>query len=269
MPGFSPLTAEIPADVLERLTDEAEYIMNNYIDKSWKPAFKANQNELIWALYKVEKTKLKFPSLKILPETQEEWFSVFKTVPLTSILLVILGQDPYPGYDSAGKSFACGAAFSTHESQDITNSLTNVFRRIKESLNVSFEPKTGSLSGWMQQGVFLLNASLTVIEGDLNVPDSGPGSMTPDKGNDCWSQFISCVVSSIVAFSKKTPFLLWGSQAKLVLHLANIKGVVKLESGHPSYYEHFKTCNHFIEANDKLKENKKKPIDWTRTVATT
>lgn len=255
MAPFSPLTAEIPEELLDELRQKVEYIIDNYIHESWVAAFQRAESELIWALYKIHNIKKEKPNVVIFPEKEEEWFAIFKSVPLDAVSVVILGQDPYPHRDRYGIPYACGMSFSSHLGQDIPHSLRNIFKRIEETCKLTLKQVDGYLGGWAEQGVFLLNTCLTVIEG-------APGSMMQMSNNDVWTPFIGEIIFAIVSEYKYTPFLLWGRPAQQYVAMCGVKMVNKLEANHPAYS--FNDCNHFVEANEILKDKKRKPIDWSR-----
>ncbi|WP_291870785.1 uracil-DNA glycosylase [Maribacter sp.] len=182
------------------------------------------------------------------PEKQNIW-AAFNHCNLEDIKVVIIGQDPYHG-----KGQANGLCFSVKDGVRHPPSLVNIFKEIALDLNVPY-PESGNLERWAKQGVLLLNATLTVREGE-------PGSHQK-KG---WETFTDAVIKIISDSRKDVVFLLWGGYAKKKAKLVDKAKHHILESGHPSplsanrgYWfgnKHFGTCNQFIH-------NKKgKKISW-------
>ena len=183
-----------------------------------------------------------------MPQTIVE--KIAKT-PFHQVKVVIVGQDPYHG-----KGQAHGLSFSVPEGIGQPPSLKNIFRELKEDLGIS-EPSTGCLTSWAEQGVLLLNATLTVRASE---PKSHYG-----KG---WERFTDAVISQLALREDPVIFVLWGASAqekcKTVLQHINKERVV-LTAAHPSpfsAYNGFFGCRHFSKINDHLKRWGKRPIDW-------
>lgn len=176
-------------------------------------------------------------------------FHAFARTPYDQVKVVIVGQDPYHG---AGQ--AHGLSFSVPCGIPPPPSLKNIFKELEDDVDID-TPDTGCLTSWAQQGVLLLNATLTVEAGK---PKSHHG-----KG---WEQFTDAVVAKLGLRKKPIVFLLWGRSAKeKCAHLINSTQHVVLTAAHPSPYsvhEGFFGCHHFSKANEYLKKWGETPINW-------
>lgn len=175
-------------------------------------------------------------------------FNAFESVAPQDIKVVILGQDPYHG---AGQ--AHGLSFSVPNGIPIPKSLINIFKEIESDLGTP-PPNNGNLQRWAHQGVFLLNAALTVQAGK-------PSS----HQNSGWLSFTDRVIEIISESQQNVVFMLWGNFAKEKAHLINSSKHLILTSTHPSPFsahKGFLGSKQFSKANDYLIKNGKKPIDW-------
>ena len=175
-------------------------------------------------------------------------FNAFKYTPYENVKAVILGQDPYHG---AGQ--AHGLCFSVKEGVVPPPSLKNIFKEMQSDLGIAL-PKSGTLTKWAQQGVMLLNTTLTVREGR---PLSHKG-----KG---WEIFTDEVIKKLNEKTEPVAFILWGgnARAKKPLITNPIHGI--FETVHPSplsAYGGFFGCKHFSKVNEFLSSRKIEPIDW-------
>ena len=178
-------------------------------------------------------------------------FSAFDFCPINNLKVVIIGQDPYHGVDQAN-----GLCFSVNKGITHPPSLINIFKEIEVDLSFKFENNKGDLSKWAEQGVMLLNATLTVRH-------NSAGS----HQNKGWEIFTDKVIEVISNETNNTVFLLWGSFAKQKKKLIDIEKHKVLESGHPSplsanrgYWfgnKHFSKCNDYLDSFGKSK------IDWS------
>ena len=178
-------------------------------------------------------------------------FSAFNFCPINNLKVVIIGQDPYHGVDQAN-----GLCFSVNKGITHPPSLINIFKEIEVDLGFKFENNKGDLSKWAEQGVMLLNATLTVRH-------NSAGS----HQNKGWEIFTDKVIEVISNETNNTVFLLWGSFAKQKKKLIDIEKHKVLESGHPSplsankgYWfgnKHFSKCNDYLDSIGKSK------IDWS------
>lgn len=176
-------------------------------------------------------------------------FNAFYTTDLPDIKVVILGQDPYHGPNQAN-----GLAFSVNLGINVPPSLNNIFKEIERSLNITANKRNGDLTRWSNQGVFLLNAVLTVEKGK-------PRS----HQNFDWQKFTDKVITHISQEANNVVFVLWGEFAKRKEPL--IKNTSKhliLKSGHPSPFSENRFFNnrHFILINEYLEKHNKETIDF-------
>ena len=174
-------------------------------------------------------------------------FNAFKYTPYSSVKAVILGQDPYHNEGQAH-----GLCFSVQKGVELPPSLVNIYKELKSDLGI--EPsKSGCLTKWAENGVFLLNSTLTVRAGQAN-SHSGCG----------WQQFTDEVIKILAAREKPMVFLLWGGNARSKKKLISGNHLV-LECAHPSplsAYNGFFGCKHFSKTNQFLIEHGETPIDW-------
>lgn len=177
-------------------------------------------------------------------------FNAFTLCSLSDLKVVIIGQDPYHG-----KGQANGLAFSVHEGIPHPPSLINIFKELQTDLGVPY-PQSGDLSSWATQGVLLLNATLTVREGQAG-----------SHQNLGWEQFTDFVIQTISNECADVVFLLWGGYARKKKSLIDAQKHLILESGHPSPLSanrgYWFGNQHFSKANRYLASKGKNPIDWT------
>ena len=187
-------------------------------------------------------------SSKTIYPPYDEIFNAFKLTPLSNVKVVILGQDPYHEEGQAH-----GLAFSTPEGRPIPRSLKNIFKEINAEYGYPI-PNSGCLEKWAEQGVFLLNTVLTVEDGNAN------------SHSKCgWQTFTDNVIEILNGQDQPIVFLLWGKQAEKKKELITNDSHLVLITSHPSPFSArrgFLGCNHFKLANDYLKKNNKKEIDW-------
>jgi uracil-DNA glycosylase len=189
----------------------------------------------------------------ILPP-KHQWFAAFEHVALDDIKVVIIGQDPY-----FNPKQAMGLAFSVARQQRIPPSLNNIYQEIQNDLGHA-KPTHGDLTEWAQQGVFLLNASLTVQEGS-------PGSHLKHG----WQQFTSACIDLLNKEKKQIVFLVWGAFAKKVCHNVDEMQHKVIKTSHPSPLGAHKSNSTtpaffgsrcFSQANQWLIKHDIKPIQW-------
>ena len=171
--------------------------------------------------------------------------------PLDAVKVVILGQDPYHGPGQAH-----GLCFSVQRGVPPPPSLVNIFKELQADLGLP-RPTHGDLSSWAQQGVLLLNATLTVEDG-LAGSHAGAG----------WAGVTDAVVAAVAAKPEPCVFLLWGShaqaKARSVTGLASSPHLI-LTAPHPSplsAHRGFLGCRHFSQANAFLAAKGRGAIDW-------
>ena len=176
-------------------------------------------------------------------------FSALNNCVFEKVKLVILGQDPYHNPNQAN-----GLAFSVPENITHPPSLVNIFKEIQQDLNTSY-PVSGDLMKWVNQGVLLLNSTLTVKK-------NSPGS----HQNKGWEDFTDEIINIISLRKKNIVFLLWGNYAKKKSKLIDQNKHLILSSGHPSPLSanrgYWFGNKHFSKANQYLKENNIVEIEW-------
>ena len=175
-------------------------------------------------------------------------FNAFDTTPLPQVKVVILGQDPYHQPNQA-----MGLSFSVPHGVAIPPSLRNVYKELARTMEGFVIPNHGDLTHWAQQGVFLLNAVLTV-EQSRAASHAGLG----------WQNFTDAVIRTISERNEGVVFMLWGNFAKKKAELIDAHRHHILTAVHPSPLAGggFAGCNHFALANELLVKQGKQPIDW-------
>ena len=177
-------------------------------------------------------------------------FNAFNLTPFDRVKVVIIGQDPYhnPGQ-------AEGLSFSVPHGTACPPSLLNIYKEIHSDMGLDLSKKDGSLEGWARQGVFLLNAVLTVRAGQ---PTS--------HSSIGWSEFTDAVIRTLSERRSGLVFLLWGNFAKSKKPLIDLSKHHVLEAAHPSPLARgaFFGCRHFSKTNDILLEQGLQPIDWSK-----
>ena len=221
--------------------------MKAQIEQSWKKELENEFNKPYFTslTYFLREEYL---SKEIYPQ-EKEIFSAFNYCSIKDVKVVIVGQDPYHG-----KGQANGYCFSVNEGQKHPPSLMNIFKEIEKELGIPY-PKSGDLARWASQGVFLLNATLTV--------ESGMAGSHQKQG---WETFTDSVIETINKSTEKVVFMLWGGFAKKKGKKINRNKHLVLESGHPSPLSanrgYWFGNNHFSLCNIFLKKEGKKEIDW-------
>ncbi|NOT37005.1 MAG: uracil-DNA glycosylase [Saprospiraceae bacterium] len=174
-------------------------------------------------------------------------FNAFNTTAFEKVKVVILGQDPYHN-----EGEAMGLSFSVPKAKKIPPSLQNIYKENKSDLGFEI-PTHGDLSSWAQQGVLLLNASLTVIQ---NSPNS--------HSKIGWYQFTDAAISKLSSLRTNLVFMLWGNFAKQKKILIDPNKHLILEAAHPSPLAGgaFFGCKHFSRCNEYLREKGIVEIDW-------
>lgn len=176
-------------------------------------------------------------------------FNAFDTTPFEEVKVVILGQDPYHGPGQAN-----GLCFSVNNGVSFPPSLRNIFKEIKEDVGVDI-PFSGNLERWAQQGVLLLNATLTVR--------AGQAGSHQNKG---WETFTDAVVEKLNRKKTGLVFLLWGAYAQNKGKIIDTRKHYVLKSRHPSPLSANQGGwfgqKHFSQTNEYLKSIGKTPIVW-------
>ena len=217
------------------------------IEESWRTALQTEFDQPYFStliqFLKAEKTKGKtiYPPGSLI-------FNAFDTTPLSQLKVVILGQDPY-----IKPNQAMGLSFSVPKGIRTPPSLKNIYKELNADLGVPIV-NHGDLTAWANQGVFLLNAALTV--------EAGKSGSHLKKG---WGQFTDAVIRLISTERTNIVFMLWGNFAKAKGVLIDEEKHLVLKAAHPSplaggaYFG----SKHFSQANAYLESNGLSPIDWT------
>ena len=216
------------------------------IEKSWQEVLQVEFDKPYFESL-VSFVKQEYASNTIFPPAGQI-FNAFNTCPFNNVKVVILGQDPYHGPGQAQ-----GLCFSVNDGIQFPPSLQNIFKEITSDLGIP-APKTGNLTRWAEQGVLLLNATLTVRA-------SQAGSHQ-GKG---WEEFTDAVIKTISEKAENVVFILWGSYAIKKKALINASKHCILTAPHPSplsSYRGFFGCKHFSQTNTYLTSKGKQPIEW-------
>jgi len=216
------------------------------LEDSWKEKLKDEFEkpyfqELIAFVKNEYKTKTVYPPGPYI-------FRALNECPFEKVEVVIIGQDPYhtPGV-------ANGLAFGAAEGQRIPPSLLNIYKEISNEFGTKM-PASPNLERWAKQGVLLLNATLTVRKGEAGSHQH--------KG---WEQFTDAIIKKVSEDKDHLVFLLWGAFAQKKAELIDQNKHLVLMSAHPSPFSAdrgFFGNGHFKKANEYLKENGKKEIEW-------
>jgi len=220
--------------------------MDVKIESSWKqvlqPEFDKDYFVKLTEFVRNEyKTRLTFPPASLI-------FNAFDQCPFDQVKVVIIGQDPYHGDGQAH-----GLCFSVNDGVAFPPSLLNIFKEIERDLGKSM-PTSGNLIRWAQQGVLLLNATLTV-----------QAHMAGSHQNRGWEAFTDAAIRKLATEKEHLVFMLWGSYAQKKGDFIDSNRHLVLKSVHPSplsAYRGFIGNNHFSLANKYLQENGQTPINW-------
>jgi uracil-DNA glycosylase len=221
--------------------------MDVKIHESWKNILqqefdKPYFGELVEFLHreKREKKTIYPPGPKI--------FNAFDLTPFENVRVVILGQDPYHGPGQAE-----GLSFSVPHGVKLPPSLQNIYKEIESDTGISTAGRDGSLAHWAEQGVFLLNAVLTVR-----------ASEPTSHSKIGWTTFTDSVIKAISDHKEGVVFLLWGNYARSKRDLIDRSKHYVLEAAHPSPLARgaFFGCRHFSQTNNILLARGENPINW-------
>lgn len=221
-------------------------IMDVKISPAWKSAL-APEFDKPYFQELVSFVKQEYTTATIYPPGKEI-FSAFDHCDFDAVRVVIIGQDPYHGEGQAN-----GLCFSVRDGVRHPPSLKNIFKEIHNDLGKPI-PQSGDLSRWAEQGVLLLNATLTVRS-------SSPGS----HQNKGWEQFTDAVIKHISDTKKNVVFLLWGAYAQKKGEVIDRSKHLVLMSAHPSPFSAdrgFFGNKHFSKTNAYLKSKGFEEIDW-------
>ena len=185
---------------------------------------------------------------KVIYPSMYDIFNALKATPYHKVKAVILGQDPYHGQGQAH-----GLCFSVQKGVQPPPSLQNIFKELQSDIGMPI-PKGGYLQPWAEEGVLLLNTTLTV-RGGQPLSHKGQG----------WETFTDAVINALNQKEEPIVFLLWGSPARAKKALLNNPRHLILEAPHPSplsAYHGFFGCKHFSKCNRFLAQNGIAPIRW-------
>lgn len=231
---------------MESLSKWTDKIMNVKIEQSWKDAL-SGEFDKDYFIKLTDFVRNEYLSGKAIYPAPANIFNAFNLCPLDKVKVVIIGQDPYhePGQ-------AHGLCFSVLPPTKIPPSLVNIYKEIENDLG---HPSVthGDLTYWAEQGVLLLNATLTV-QAHLAASHAGKG----------WEQFTDAVIRA-VAKQDNIVYMLWGSYAQKKAEFVNPDKNLILKSVHPSPLSAsrgFFGNHHFSRANQYLVEHGKTPIEW-------
>lgn len=222
--------------------------MTALINESWKAVladeFEKPYMKDLKAFLQREKQegKVIFPSGPLI-------FNAFNHTPFNDVKVVILGQDPYHGNGQAH-----GLSFSVQKGVSVPPSLRSIYKELQSDISGFVVPQHGELTQWADQGVLLLNATLTVRKAE-------PASHQK-KG---WETFTNQAIKSLSEKRSGLVFLLWGKNAQAKIPLIDEKKHTILTAAHPSpysAYSGFFGCRHFSKTNEILANQGQTPVNW-------
>ncbi len=221
--------------------------MDVKIEQSWKEHL-TQEFEKPYFSTLIEFVKTEFSSTKVYPPGKFI-FHAFDKCTFDNTKIVILGQDPYHGYNQAN-----GLSFSVNDGVAMPPSLQNIFKEIRDDLGNPI-PKSGNLERWAEQGVLLLNSTLTVRAGEAGSHQK--------KG---WETFTDAVIKSVSDQKENVVFMLWGKYAQDKGAVIDASKHLILKAKHPSpmaaNYGGWFGTKHFSQANDYLISKGLEPIKW-------
>ena len=188
-----------------------------------------------------------YETKKVYPK-KSDIFKCFELTDFHDVKVIILGQDPYHQVNQAH-----GLCFSVNKGIKVPPSLVNIYKEIHSDIGINI-PNHGDLTKWAQEGVLLLNTIMSVV-------DSKPMA----HANKGWEIFTDRVIKKLNDDDTPKVFLLWGSPSRKKKALITNPKHLILETVHPSplsAYNGFFGCKHFSKANEFLKNNNRKEINW-------
>ncbi|MBO4621861.1 MAG: uracil-DNA glycosylase [Paludibacteraceae bacterium] len=216
------------------------------IEESWRevlqPEFDKPYFELLTSFVRHEyQTKQCFPPARLI-------FNAFDSCPFDNVRVVIIGQDPYHDVGQAQ-----GLCFSVPDGVAVPPSLQNIYKELNRDLGIPI-PTSGNLQRWADQGVLLLNATLTV--------EAHRAGSHQNKG---WEELTDAAIIALNERREHLVFMLWGAYAKRKGQVIDTRKHLVLTAPHPSplsAYQGFFGCGHFSKANDYLTRHGLQPIAW-------
>ena len=217
------------------------------IEKSWKEVLK-DEFEKPYFLQLIDQVRTEYKQGKCFPPGRLI-FNAYNLCPIDNVKVVILGQDPY--HDDGQ---AMGLSFSVPENVALPPSLQNIYKEIQQDLGLPI-PQSGHLTHWANQGVLLLNATLTVRAHQAN-----------SHQRLGWANFTDATIKAISNHNEHVVFMLWGGFARSKKYLIDASRHLILESVHPSPLSANRGGwfgnHHFSRCNAYLTENGLTPIEW-------
>ena len=220
---------------------------NVNIEESWKKLLHDEFEKSYFKQLKQFLVEEKNSGNKIFPPGSQI-FAALDHTPFENVKVVLLGQDPYHGVGQAN-----GLCFSVNDGVKFPPSLQNIFKELKDDCGCEI-PKSGSLIKWADQGVLLLNTTLTVRENEAG-----------SHQNKGWETFTDIIIKTISDKKEQVVFILWGRFAQSKENLIDSSKHLILKAAHPSpfsAYNGFLGCKHFSKTNNYLKEKKLPEINW-------
>jgi len=222
---------------------------NVKIDASWKEVLRNEFGKAYFLQLKQFLVQEKQSGQNIFPPGKEI-FNAFDTTPFDKVKVVIIGQDPYHGPGQAH-----GLCFSVKPDVPTPPSLVNIYKELADDPQVNFQiPKHGYLQKWAEQGILLLNATLTVR-----------AHQAGSHQNKGWEQFTDAAIHAMNEQKEGIVFMLWGSYAQRKGNFIDGTKHLVLQSPHPSplsAYRGFFGNRHFSQCNQFLQERGQSVIDW-------
>ncbi len=221
--------------------------MNINIEESWKNILQSEfEKESFIKLS--EFVKSEYETQQCFPK-EEDIFAAFNHCSFDDVKIVIIGQDPYHGFDQAN-----GLCFSVNDGLSHPPSLTNIFKELQTDVGKPI-PISGNLSSWSKQGILLLNATLTVRANEAGSHQR--------RG---WEEFTDAVIQGISEQKEQIIFLLWGGFAKKKGAKINQSKHCVLTTGHPSPLSanrgYWFGNKHFSKANEYLIKKGNSMVEW-------
>ena len=217
------------------------------LEPSWKEALRAEFNQPYMHELREFLRQEKAAGKEIYPPGPLI-FNALNSTPLDQVKVVILGQDPYHGPGQAH-----GLCFSVQPGVSTPPSLVNIYKELHRDLNIEI-PRHGYLQSWADQGVLLLNTTMTVERANA-----------ASHANKGWQFFTDRIIQVVSEHQPNSVFLLWGSHAQGKRKLIDASKHLVLTSVHPSplsAYRGFLGCGHFSRTNKFLEQQGIAPIDW-------
>ena len=218
----------------------------NQVNNEWLSIFKSEINKKYFKFIIEELESC--AEENILCPIPKNIFRAFKKTSFSNLKVVIVGQDPYHGRGQAN-----GLSFAVNNDQITPPSLKNIFNEVENDLKIRTNTKK-NLESWADQGVLMLNSSLSVKSGKPN-----------SHQNLGWNKFTDKILKHISGNKNNVVFFLWGNFAKQKKQLIDKNKHLILSSSHPSplsSYISFNGCKHFSKSNKYLKQNNLNEINW-------